>query len=130
MAEKALVTGNPDFDWNSIGKKQDNYTVEEKEKLDALYSEKLSTIEDLQIIEGVVGQTLLYYPISIENTNFHPLYGEAIEKSFLPPVRVYARVVWEGYATETTNLGVDRRSTILVHFHTLISRPDASSGST
>jgi small subunit ribosomal protein S1 len=54
MAEKALVTGNPDFDWNSIGKKQDNYTVEEKEKLDALYSEKLSTIEDLQIIEGVV----------------------------------------------------------------------------
>src|SRR6185369_18050133 len=54
MAEKALVTGNPDFDWNSIGKKQDNYTAEEKEKLDELYGEKLSTIADLQIIEGVV----------------------------------------------------------------------------
>jgi small subunit ribosomal protein S1 len=54
MAEKALVTGNPDFDWNSIGKKQDNYTAEEKEKLDTLYGEKLSTIADLQIIEGVV----------------------------------------------------------------------------
>jgi small subunit ribosomal protein S1 len=54
MTEKALVTGNPDFDWNSIGKKQDNYTVEEKEKLDVLYGEKLSTITDLQIIEGVV----------------------------------------------------------------------------
>lgn len=54
MAEKALVTGNPDFDWNSIGKKQDNYTAEEKAKLDGLYGEKLSTITDLQIIEGVV----------------------------------------------------------------------------
>ncbi len=54
MAEKALVTGNPDFDWNSIGKKQDNYSAEEKAKLDELYSQKLSTIADLQIIEGVV----------------------------------------------------------------------------
>lgn len=54
MAEKAPVTGNPDFDWNSIGKKQDNYTAEEKVKLDELYGEKLSTITDLQIIEGVV----------------------------------------------------------------------------
>lgn len=54
MAEKALVTGNPDFDWNSIGKKQDNYSAEEKAKLDDLYGQKLSSITDLQIIEGVV----------------------------------------------------------------------------
>jgi small subunit ribosomal protein S1 len=54
MAEKAQVTGNPDFDWNSIGKKQDNYSTEEKQKLDELYGQKLSTITDLQIIEGVV----------------------------------------------------------------------------
>src|ERR1700761_4209420 len=54
MSEKALVTGNPDFDWNSIGKKQENYSAEEKAKLDDLYSQKLSTISDLQIIEGVV----------------------------------------------------------------------------
>jgi len=54
MAEKSQVTGNADFDWNSIGKKQDNYSAEEKAKLDELYSQKLSTIADLQIIEGVV----------------------------------------------------------------------------
>ncbi|MBL7900391.1 MAG: 30S ribosomal protein S1 [Bacteroidia bacterium] len=54
MAEKAQVTGNPDFDWNSIGKKQDNYSAEEKAKLDELYGQKLSTITDLQIVEGVV----------------------------------------------------------------------------
>jgi small subunit ribosomal protein S1 len=54
MAEKAQAVGNPDFDWSAIGKKQDNYSVEEKEKLDELYSQKLSTISDLQILEGVV----------------------------------------------------------------------------
>jgi len=53
MAEKALV-GNPDFDWSAIGKKQSNYDTAEREKLDALYSNSLSTIADLQIIEGVV----------------------------------------------------------------------------
>ena len=53
MAEKALV-GNADFDWNSIGKKQDNYTAEEKEKLDELYGKALSTIADAQIMEGTV----------------------------------------------------------------------------
>lgn len=54
MAQKAPVTGNPDFDWTSVGKKQDNYSVEEKAKLDDLYGQKLNTITDLQILEGVV----------------------------------------------------------------------------
>jgi small subunit ribosomal protein S1 len=53
MSEKVLV-GNADFDWNSIGKKQDNYTTDEKEKLDELYGKALSTITDAQIIEGTV----------------------------------------------------------------------------
>ncbi len=53
MAEKTIV-GNADFDWNSIGKKQDNYTASEKEKLDELYGKALSTIADAQIIEGTV----------------------------------------------------------------------------
>ena len=53
MANKALV-GNPDFDWNSIGKKQDNYSNEERTKLDELYGKSLSTVNDLQILEGTV----------------------------------------------------------------------------
>ncbi|MBK9284155.1 MAG: 30S ribosomal protein S1 [Sphingobacteriaceae bacterium] len=53
MAEKALV-GNPDFDWSSIGKKQENYSNEEKAKFDELYGKSLNTITDLQIIEGVI----------------------------------------------------------------------------
>ena len=70
-----------------------------------------------ELIERVVGQGIFYYPISIEHTNFHPVYGEAMTKSFLPPVRVYALVLWEGYVTELTNMGIDKRLSITVHFH-------------
>jgi small subunit ribosomal protein S1 len=54
MANKSQTVGNPDFDWEAIGKKQDNYTSEEKQKLDELYSQKLNTVTDLQIVEGTV----------------------------------------------------------------------------
>ena len=53
----------------------------------------------------------------MEHTNIHPMYGEAIEKTYLPPIRVYALIMWEGITTETTNLGIDRRPSIVVHFH-------------
>jgi len=45
-----------------------------------------------EVIERVVGQTVVYYPVSLENTNFHDLYGESVNKTFLDPVRVYAMV--------------------------------------
>ena len=69
-----------------------------------------------ELIERVIGQQVVYYPISLEHTNFHPLYGEAIKKTFLPPVRVYALVEWEGETT-TTDPTIDRKSSITVHFH-------------
>tara|TARA_R110002012_G_C11650443_1_gene611364 strand:- start:958 stop:1455 length:498 start_codon:yes stop_codon:yes gene_type:complete len=70
-----------------------------------------------ELIERVIGQPVLYYPISLEHTNFHPLYGEAIEKVFLPPIRVYALVEWQSYETEFKKYGIDRKSEITVHFH-------------
>jgi len=70
-----------------------------------------------ELIERVIGQQVLYYPISMQHTNFHPLYGEAIKKTFLPPIRVYALVMWEGHQTTNSNFGIDRRSTLTVHFH-------------
>lgn len=70
-----------------------------------------------ELIERVIGQQIVYYPIDLMRTNFHDLYGEAIEKTFLPPVRVYALVEWEGLQTKTDNMGVDKDSSITVHFH-------------
>ena len=70
-----------------------------------------------EIIERVVGQTIVYYPISLEHTNFNDVYGEAVDKNFLNPVRVYAMVKYESQNTTTTPLGVDRIEKISVMFH-------------
>ncbi len=71
-----------------------------------------------ELIERVIGQTVVYYPIDIEHTQYHDLYGEALRKTFLPPVRVYALVEFEGITTEyNPSVGLDKASTITVHFH-------------
>ena len=70
-----------------------------------------------EVIERVIGQTVIYYPISLEHTNFHDIYGEAIDKNFLDPIRVYAMVKYESQTTRTTNYGVDRIEKISVAFH-------------
>ena len=71
-----------------------------------------------EIIERVVGQQVIYYPIDVEFTNYHPVYGEAIEKTYLPPVRVYALVEWKTEQTEyLAGAGIDRMWEITVHFH-------------
>ena len=70
-----------------------------------------------ELIERVIGQQIVYYAIDVVNTDFHPLYGEAIEKTFLPPVRIYVLVDWEGLKTTTDKYGLDVITTITVHFH-------------
>jgi small subunit ribosomal protein S1 len=42
------------FDWNSIGKKHESYTAEEKEKLDKLYGETLKTVNNNELVDGTV----------------------------------------------------------------------------
>jgi hypothetical protein len=71
-----------------------------------------------ELIENIIGQQILYYPIDMEATNFHELYGEAINKTFLPPVRVYALVSFDQEATEYLDgVGVDHGFAITVNFH-------------
>ena len=70
-----------------------------------------------ELIERVIGQSILYYPISLQDTCFHPLYEEAITKTFLPPIRVYALIEWGGSGTTTTGYGIDKTASIDVHFH-------------
>ncbi|MCZ8284212.1 MAG: 30S ribosomal protein S1 [Bacteroidia bacterium] len=54
MADKNAQVGNPDFDWNSIGKKNDNYSSDERNKLDEMYGKSLSSITDAQTMQGTV----------------------------------------------------------------------------
>ena len=71
-----------------------------------------------ELIEKVIGQQILYYPIDLETTKFHDLYGEAVTKTFLPPVRVYALVEFDGITTKySSNIGLDKDSSVTVHFH-------------
>ena len=70
-----------------------------------------------ELIERVIGQQILYYPIDLKTTNFHSLYNEAIVKTFLPPVRIYALVEFQGEETKTDTFGVDKMTKIVVHFH-------------
>ena len=70
-----------------------------------------------EVIERVIGQTIIYYPISREHTYFHPVYGEAIQKTFLPPIKVNALVTWDGSKTTADSFGVDRTTSIIIKFH-------------
>lgn len=71
-----------------------------------------------EIIERVVGQQVLYFPLDLEHTSYHPLYGEAIEKTFLPPVRVHALVEYQGIETsDMDGIAIDKATKIKVMFH-------------
>jgi len=70
-----------------------------------------------ELIERVIGQTIIYYPISREHTNYHPIYGESVQKTFLSPIHINALVEWEGSKTTTNEFGVDRLTSIVVKFH-------------
>ncbi len=71
-----------------------------------------------ELLEKVIGQQILYYAIDMETTNFHDMYGEAIQKTFLAPIRVYALVEFNDESTHyLEGFGVDRVSQITVSFH-------------
>lgn len=70
-----------------------------------------------ELIERVIGQAIVYYPVDLQHTNFHSLYNEAIVKTFLPPVRVYALVDFQGQETITDKYGIDKTIKLKVHFH-------------
>lgn len=42
------------FDWDAIGKKHENYSVEERSKLEGLYDKTLSSIVEHEVIDGTV----------------------------------------------------------------------------
>ena len=69
-----------------------------------------------ELAERVLGQTIAYYPISIEESNFNDIYGEAKEKVSLPPVRVFAYVEVQNDQTNT-KYGYEYQTKLTVNFH-------------
>ena len=62
MAENTATVGNSEFDWSAIGKKQDNYSSDDRNKMDELYEKTLKTITDLQLVEGIIVASLTDVP--------------------------------------------------------------------
>jgi len=70
-----------------------------------------------EVIEKIIGQQVLYFPIDNNRTNYHKIYGEAIEKNFLPPIRVYSLVEFTGPERKQEEYGFDNLYGISIHFH-------------
>ena len=71
-----------------------------------------------ELVEKIIGQQILYYPIDMETTNFHDMYGEAVQKTFLAPIRVYALITFDEESTNyLEGFGIDKISQITVNFH-------------
>ncbi|MFW5777774.1 MAG: 30S ribosomal protein S1 [Bacteroidota bacterium] len=43
-----------DFDWDAVGKKQDTYSKEERERLESIYDDTLKSIGEGEVIDGTV----------------------------------------------------------------------------
>ncbi len=43
-----------EFDWGALGKKQDQYSPEERERLEDIYGQTLSSIAEHEVIEGII----------------------------------------------------------------------------
>jgi hypothetical protein len=69
-----------------------------------------------EVTEYIINNTILYFPVDVEKTNFHPIYKEAIDKIYLQPIFVNVIADYEDNKTVTTKYGKDRRSTITIHF--------------
>ena len=56
MTEKHIETETPtaDFDWSLVGKKQDSYSADDRQRLEELYEKTLKTVVNLEVIEGTV----------------------------------------------------------------------------
>ena len=70
-----------------------------------------------EIAERIIGKAVVYYAIDIDSSNFHPVYGESLSKTFLSPIRIYALIHYDGEETTTTNYGSEKRSKITIYFH-------------
>lgn len=104
------MSNNSDNKWNQPLNPPPSLFFNQKEK------NFVKQVND-EIVERIIGQEILYYPISLEHTNFHPLYGESNNKTFLPPIKVGVLIDWEDQETNYETYGADKITRIIIHFH-------------
>lgn len=70
-----------------------------------------------EVTEFVLNQSILYFAVDVEKTNFHPIYKESVQKVFFQPIEVKVFIDFEDNDTTNTKWGIDRKRKVIVHFH-------------
>ncbi len=52
--EAAPLTPPEDFDWDAVGKTQENYTSAEREKLEDMYNKTFNSVAEQEVVEGTI----------------------------------------------------------------------------
>lgn len=76
--------------------------------------EKLSK----ELIQNFVGQEIIYYAISVEESSVHDVYDEAVQKVWMQPVTLNARVKFNNSTTRSTGMGADSEYELEAYCHT------------
>lgn len=68
-----------------------------------------------ELIQKVIGQEVIYYALSREETQPHDVYGEAIEKTWYSPVTLNCLVSYDSPDVKTLDIGLDTEYTLEVY---------------
>ncbi len=67
-----------------------------------------------ELIKDIVGQSIIYWPISTLKTKVHHVYNEAVKKIFENPIKVDALVGQPSWETKMTSFGPEQYNTLEV----------------
>lgn len=70
-----------------------------------------------ELIQDIVGQTVIYYAVSDELTHSDDLYGEASRKTVYNPVEINALVLYNEPQQTVTTFALDTTYSIEIYFH-------------
>lgn len=70
-----------------------------------------------ELHQHVVDEEVMYYSIDLQQTEVHRLYNEAVKKTWLPPVKITARVLYENLNSVSNQFGIDSQFKLEVYFH-------------
>ncbi len=72
-----------------------------------------------QLIQNVVGQSIIYYSISVDKSEIKRLYNESVKKTVARPTEINALVKYDNTQTRSIEFGLDSKYELEVYFHNL-----------
>jgi hypothetical protein len=70
-----------------------------------------------ELVQDIVQQSIIYYAISVDESDVHPVYEEAVVKEFLTPIRINARVEFTQLAAKAEGSTLDSTYGLDVELH-------------